>query len=358
MKTQMTLQQMAAELERQQSAKRDFVADTRKLEMVDPDHLRLETRDGLEVEGITNHAHSQIASDLKIPAVYYNRLRETQPDLLTQNVNTLWQREPKKRLVRTLDGKARAVVSDKFSVDYDNFDLMNFLLPELQRYPGLQFNSIGMTETRLYVKAFYPSIQAEVKKGDIVRAGFVFGNSEVGDGSIFAYPMTETLACLNGMILMNMGKRRHHVGKRLATDDEAFELYSDETRRADSRAFFLKIRDTIRNILTQDTFEKIVASLREAADVQIEGSVEGAVEIVQKTFSLTQGSSDGVLRHLIEGRDLSIYGLANAVTRQSQDEEDYEVATSLERTGGRIIELPKSSWKEIIQADRPIKRAA
>ena len=38
------------------------------------------------------------------------------------------------------------------------------------------------------------------------------------------------------------------------------------------------------------------------------------------------------------GNDLSHYGLVNAVTRASQDIEDYNRATELERIGGVLLE--------------------
>ena len=42
--------------------------------------------------------------------------------------------------------------------------------------------------------------------------------------------------------------------------------------------------------------------------------------------------------------------LYNAVTRQSQDVEDYDRATELERIGAQVIELPKSEWRELAMA--------
>jgi len=63
-----------------------------------------------------------------------------------------------------------------------------------------------------------------------------------------------------------------------------------------------------------------------------------------------QGHRGGVLRHLIEGGDMSRWGIANAVTRQSQDVDSYDRATDLERAGGQIIELSQRDWNEIATA--------
>jgi hypothetical protein len=39
-----------------------------------------------------------------------------------------------------------------------------------------------------------------------------------------------------------------------------------------------------------------------------------------------------------------------AVTRLAQDAENYDRASDLERLGGRIIELPRSEWRQLAEA--------
>jgi hypothetical protein len=39
-----------------------------------------------------------------------------------------------------------------------------------------------------------------------------------------------------------------------------------------------------------------------------------------------------------------LWGLANAVTRSSQDVEDYDQATEMEKLGAKVIELDKRDW--------------
>ena len=57
-----------------------------------------------------------------------------------------------------------------------------------------------------------------------------------------------------------------------------------------------------------------------------------------------------MLRHLIEGGDLSLWGMANAFTRLSQDVESYDRATELEEVGGNIITLGRSEYRELVAA--------
>jgi hypothetical protein len=64
---------------------------------------------------ISPHTHGQIASHLDIPKRYYDTMLKENPDLLSLTVNTLFRRKPAPRLVRTLDGRARAFSSEQIS---------------------------------------------------------------------------------------------------------------------------------------------------------------------------------------------------------------------------------------------------
>src|SRR5262249_32736813 len=46
-------------------------------------------------------------------------------------------------------------------------------------------------------------------------------------------------------------------------------------------------------------------------------------------------------------RELSAWGLANAVTRTAEDAADYDRATELEAAGRRLIELGQAEWKPL-----------
>ena len=83
------------------------------------------------------------------------------------------------------------------------------------------------------------------------------------------------------------------------------------------------------------------------ADQKIEQSVVTAMDVTAKRFGFQDSEKVSVLQHLIEGGDLSRYGLFNAVTRTAEDVADYDRATQFERFGGDIIELAPSDWKLI-----------
>jgi hypothetical protein len=77
--------------------------------------------------------------------------------------------------------------------------------------------------------------------------------------------------------------------------------------------------------------------MRESATRKIEVP-EKAIELITKKFNLTQNENSNVLSHLIQGGDLSSWGLGNAVTRMAQDVHSYDRSTELEQIGYQIMQ--------------------
>lgn len=345
MKTGKTLSELATELERQVNLKKDYLADTRSLTMTNTgDSLQLQNNGTVK---ITNLCHDQISARIGIPKKYYEKMITESPELLATNVNHWFQKNPERRMIRTLDGKARAFLSDRYR-PLDNFDLAKAVLPKLIKDTGCSVESAEITETRMYIKAITSRITAEVVPGDMVQAGLVVSNSEVGCGSVKVEPIIFRLVCRNGMIAPDYSLKKYHVGRGQGDMElSTSECFRDETRLADDRAFWMKVSDVVDFTFNKSMFSRIVDSLRKATHQKIEISPIKAIEEVKKRFLFTDNEGDMMLRHLIEGRDLSMYGMSNAVTRTSQDIDDYDRATDLERIGGEIIELSQRDWSLI-----------
>jgi len=196
----------------------------------------------------------------------------------------------------------------------------------------------------MYLKIVNPRLTAEVQKGDVVQAGIVISNSEVGLGSVSVMPLVFRLVCHNGMVVNDLGKRKYHVGRE---NEEAWELYSDDTLQADDAAFMLKLADIIRTAVDEARFATVVDKLREASDARITGHVPEVVELTARQYGMNKDEERGILQHLIEGGDLSLYGLSGAVTRASQDVEDYDRATAMEALGWDIATMPGDMWRTV-----------
>lgn len=347
MKQGITLQELAAEITRQQETKADYLADTGAMRMVESDNelsFELEGKDdGFK---INDNAHSQIGQYLGIPAKYYTKMQEESPHLLTQNVNHWLHTQTENRMLRTLDGNLRAFLSDRYR-RIDNGEIAETVLPIIADMKTAQVMSCQITETRMYIKVVNPRIQSEVKVGDVVQSGVIISNSEVGCGSVSISPLIYRLACTNGMVAQDGGVRKYHIGRSNDADLD-MGIFKDETIEADDRAFLLKVRDAVTAAADQTAFNRIVQQMRDAAEAKIEPiAVPKVVEITSKQFGVTISEGEGILGHLIAGGDLSLYGMANAITRYAQDVNSYDRSTELEATGYKVLTMAPWTWKDI-----------
>lgn len=343
MKTQLSLEDLARQITDRAKRKEDFIADTTLMKMVTGSKLALSDR---EFE-INDHAHGQIADRLAIPQRYYDRMRSEAPGLLADNVNTWFQRKPERRMLRTIDGTARAFLSDKFArLDDEHFG--DTVLPVVMDVPGADVVSCAITDTKTHIKFVSRKMLRDVKAGDTIAFGIAFSNSEVGAGAIAAHLFTERLICTNGMISAEDVFRSTHVGAKHGGRDLT-EILQLDTIQADGKATMLKLRDFARDLLSDRVMDEHVEKLRVLAGVEIKDPVK-AVEKLGKTHSFTEGERTSVLAHLIKGGDLSLFGLAQAVTRTAEDLPDYNRATDFERVGGKMLDLTRSEYREMALA--------
>ena len=108
MKEGRSLQELAAELDRQSKSKKDFLVDTgAMLVSTEQSVTSMQVADQGEFP-VSTHAHGQIAEQLEVPKKYYDRIRGEFPALYDNTVNTLFHGKPSVRLIRTLDNTIRA----------------------------------------------------------------------------------------------------------------------------------------------------------------------------------------------------------------------------------------------------------
>jgi len=365
MKQGKNLQDLAAEIMRQAETKRDFIAPT-TMTVAKPveNGIALEIGDKGEYP-VGDIAHQQIATHTGIPTKYYDKMRREAPELLANNVNEWFKRYPAVRLNRTLDGRERANLSDKFQ-PFDNADFAEAVLPILARRK-LHVQSCEITEKRLYIKAVDEQLFRDVPVGykmgdgshkifDTCAPAIILSNSEVGYGHLLAETGVYTQACTNLCLFAQGGMKRRHIGARhqltdnLAAED-LDEILSSRTKQKIMEAVFLQIRDVVNSAFDERVIAKRVEQMAAAANAKLPaGRVEKVMELVQERFTLSEGERSDVFKHLIEGGQLNQYGLSNAITRSAQDAEDYDRATELEYLGGKVLELERKDW-EVLAAE-------
>lgn len=354
MKQGMTIQQAAQEIMRQSEAKADYLVNTANLHMETcggTPILRLLDESGVDrVEplDILTTAHRQMGTYLSIPWKYYDRMLQDNIGLLAQNVNAWLHRGPEQRMIRTIDGRARAFLSNRYR-RIDNIDIANITLPIIEEMPDAIYESCNLSDDYMYIKVVNPRLTAEVVPGDIVQAGVIISNSETGQGAVCVQPLIYRLVCSNGMAVNDARTRRNHIG-RVSSTDENLLIYSQETLEADDKAFIMKVQDTVKAAVDEAKFAKILDKLRESTDKKLNtADLPGVVKLASSSMGITETEGQGVLQRLVEGADYTLYGLANAVTRHSQDVEDYDRASKLEEIGYQIITMSPEMFRHINQ---------
>lgn len=356
----LSLTELAQRIEGLKTQKQDFIATTgsQAKMVVSESKPLMVVNDGVKTLGefpILGTAHSQIGVHTNIPAPYYNRMLAEQPALLATNVNHWFNANPAPRMVRALKGHNRAFLSNKYQ-RVENEEIAQVALPLLLA-SGMQVVSCEVTERRMYIQAISQKLEAKVegsrRVGDIVHGGVVISNSEIGQGAVMVSDFDYFLACLNGMMstkLMNSS----HVGRKI--EDNA-DLWADDTRKADDKAMILKVRDMITAALSPERFEARIAKMSTLTSVKIEGTVQASVEVLGQKIGATVEETGGILKALIEGGDLSAWGVVNAVTAQAHTAKDYDRAVDFELAGGMLLELPASQWREVLEADKvPVRK--
>jgi len=356
MKLGRNLQELAIEVKRQRDAKLDIVAPTDRMFLQD-DGKHLLVGDKYEFD-INDLAHEQIATYAGIPGRYYNRMRDEAPDLLSNNVNKWFRMYPAPRMTRVLDGRLRAFLSDSYR-PLENYELLEAALEPLSEM-GVEIVSSEITEKRLYIKAVDKAIERDVPSGrkigdgshvffDTVSPAVFISNSEVGLGALTIESGVLHKMCTN-LAMMSSGMRKRHLGGTIAAGEDVRQLLTDETRRATDRAVWMQVRDVVKGAFEEAKFDAHVQKLSGLAAQPISGDPIKVVDLSAKRLEMNEGERSSVLRHLIEGGDLTRYGLYNAVTRTAQDLASYDRASEFERFGGEIVELPRVDWERMAEA--------
>ena len=342
-----SIAELVTQLKTEKEQARDFILPTSELHITaeaNP-YLVMDNRGAIETFAVNENTHRQIAERIGIPYKYYDRMRKTYPELLAENVNGWFKKEPEDRMLRTMNGTARAFLSNKYR-RIDNLELMSAIYPIIQQMDGVSVHSCEVTESHLYLQLVTDKVSFEIAKGDIVQAGFIISNSEIGLGAVSVQPLVYRLVCTNGMIAPEDGHRRFHTGKRV-TSEENYELFTDQTKMLDDMAYFAKVQDIVRAAVNETRFNQHVMAMQKAIGVEIPAmAITPVVEELGKTYLLTKPEQEAIVQNFLVGdtgmdgshiAHFNQFGVSNAVTKLANSAPDYERAVELEKIGGNIL---------------------
>lgn len=364
----MKLQELVDQVVAESKQKRDFVTSTqdniRMVQLPDSSELSIvllkEGSTTLEQFGITDNAHGQIASRLGIPKKYYDRLLVDHPDMVMQQVNQLFEREPASRMIRVLGDQVRAFLSDRYRA-LDNDEVLVHTLPTLfgnDDGPSLETEVLGgnITENHMNIKVLFTGdemkreITRNTRNGSprIISPGFRLTNSETGNGALKFQGFFFDSYCTNGCVFgvqELFGFSRNHLGSRLIGDSD-YNIVSDETRKLQDQTIVAEIRDGIRAMASTQFVDEMSAKLIAAANTEKALNPTATVDLAVKELGLREGERESILETFLQDGDYSQWGLASAVTSVANDDKiaTLERVNELEDIGAQILNLSMSKW--------------
>lgn len=383
------LAQLVKELERQKDSTFDFVTDSRNLRVViDQDektnipllqqsgvgaHRDRALREFIPSEGlpINEKALAQLGDRMapSVPVKFLRSLIQDRPTIAADLLTQLLTATQNTNLVRTLDGRVRAFLSDRYQ-PLDNYQIA-FAALEVAQRTGAEVVEASLSDTKMRIKFVnrdvwdavdavkqgdrgnwyagglgsqeYLGKVAANTKGDLpggpgtIHPIVTIGNSETGHGSLFMRMGILQAICFN-IATVEQILNQIHLGARLDAG-----IYSQETMQKEAEAVMCKARDNIQTAFNTDRFKAIVAKVNAANKVEVEPTKVVDFAVAQSVVS--KEKRDDLLAHFL-GESASglvghtAYGFAQGLARFAQDVADPDDAAEIEHFAGKIIETP------------------
>lgn len=327
------LQGLLATLEYQETVKHDVVANSKNhLSFINGELIIIDGKEEITFAP-TDHFHTQVSEKLGVPMPYYKKMMGQAINLLDDNLNHWLSAEDKNFLVRTFrdassnDNKARAFLSDRYGI-IDNHQVLIEALEAIKK-TGLHIDIVNaeLSETRMFLKVVCPEVEVKatemlklyrpsVEQGFGVISGFTLQNSEIGAGSFKISPRGVVLACTNGLISTKDELKNVHLGSKM--DELGFNKNKD-VMNANRRLIQEQIKHAVKIFLSKEYLTKLVDVYTEIGQPKIEAPIDKVIEVVGKTYSISEERKANILKYFVEGADTRRMGLASAMTREVQD---------------------------------------
>lgn len=371
-KTRIT--QIAQQVKLMEDTARDIVADRKQLALVKtPDTglcITVGGMDNPEMFAVTRRALRQTCSSLKLPLRYADRLIEAgHTDLLIDNVNRLFVREPKRHMIRTLDGAARALLSDRYRA-ISNYDVLKVVANEIGKIGGelwdLRCDDDGGQFRALVVNK---DVKEQVNmdrdfggrwrwsptdRGDpFLYPAVTIRNSETGEGSYDC-----SLSLLNGIccnyFVWEKAITQVHLGKAKGVGELVF---SEESQGLEAQLIVSRTRDVLRAAFDPEKFRAIANKVNETTTRNLPDDAK-ATEVVNaavKLCGMHEEHAEMVLELFLGLGDRTQFGLANAfneaVNPANRDPVIMDDEVSMfEDAAGQLLALDAKKFGALVRA--------
>ena len=369
-----TLEKLLIRIQDTNARKQDFIAPTKELQFrtVEIDD---QPQSEIVIEGnggeptrflkVNDLCFDQIAQKNGLDVRTARRLQSEYSREYDSLTNAIWQKENNKRMIRTYDdlnqgmnpsGTARAFLSDKFKT-FDNSDLLESALPQLMESDACwKIVNCAITQKKMYIRLKSEIITgAGANVNDIMAHGIGLSNSETGAGSISAFGINWTLACLNGMQTQNITRKSHITSAR---DGDTWNILTNETKEADNHSLKLQLRDIVSSYASRETFDENLEKMKLASEDTIDVETTEAVENLGKVLTLSKKETSNVLDGLLKtigqagyenDKPVNRATFVNAVTRVGNTAKADDV-DFWQKLGGQVLNMKKTDWNRVAMA--------
>lgn len=340
-----------------------YLDHARGLGLRDSEDWKIEVSHGTPAIPLNDTAKGQLLEKLGVPGRFHNDLMgRGYSDVAAQLLRELLQRENRRVLVRTLDGRARAVLSDRYRI-VSNSDLF-FCAADKFRDVGAEVWQARLWDDGFQMYGVAGHIAGEVttdrtfdpgdgwrsrwygNAGDVHNPAVSISNSETGTGGLHVRIAILRRVCQNFCIWQD-GVSQVHIGKKLSVDEGI--ILSEETKELEGKMLYSTIKDAIGTAFNEERFRELIAAMNGAtADVIDEPKL--AVDNVCRAYSISEDAKAAILAELRHSGDRSRFGLVQAVTHTAHGSEAAH-AVELETLGGELLSMTSGKFAALATAD-------
>lgn len=296
--------------------------------------------------------HQQLASKLPLPAFKrtYDYMRDDEPALAADVVNTYLNKDDRRFLVRTFRpededgtrGMMRALLSDSYRM-INNYDVL--LASAKAVYDeGLDADvTCNLSTGSMWIQFVfsdrevdigdvidlesYDDPRGEIPSNNIVKPGFVVRNSEVGDAALEVRPRIEIQVCRNGITRMEDALHRRHIGSNLKVG-QSF-TFSEELHREAMRLSIKQVQEVAGHFASEEYVHEVIAERFEGADRKLDNPA-AALRHARDMLDIPEEEEDAIFEHFMEGGDTREVAVPNAITSWAQTHENPDEQYRLE----------------------------
>lgn len=340
-----------------------YIDTARETKELGADDWKIDVVEGPPALPLSGTALSQVLGKLNIPGRFHSYLMgEQYGDVAGNLVRELIEKDPTRRvLVRTLDGRCRAVLSDRYKI-LDNGDLF-FAAFEKFEQVGAEMWHARLWDDGMDLFGVRKDVSAEVttdrtfdpgdgwqsrwhgEAGDVHNPAVRLTNSETGEGGLRVNLAILRKVCCNFNVWTD-GVSQVHLGKLLGNSEGMLE--SDETRKSEGAYIWNKVKDAIDTAFDPVAFQKLIDRLNNATK-QVLTDPEKAIGNVVAEYSISDDRKKAIERALILSGDKTRFGLIQAVTESAHTAEP-STAHRLDEIGGELTSMADSKFESLVTA--------